>query len=63
MAAVALFVFQLLKPSPAEVLCILGSGAQARSHYQAFTQQFSFKEVNKNHHYDLEKLMILLQLG
>ncbi|KAG8433116.1 hypothetical protein GDO86_017415, partial [Hymenochirus boettgeri] len=29
----------------AEILCILGSGAQARSHYQVFTQQFPFKEV------------------
>ncbi|XP_056392229.1 ketimine reductase mu-crystallin isoform X2 [Hyla sarda] len=35
----------LLKPSPCEVLCILGSGAQAHSHYEAFTQQFFFREV------------------
>ncbi|KAM9305523.1 ketimine reductase mu-crystallin [Gastrophryne carolinensis] len=44
-AAVSVIATKLLKPSPAEVLCILGSGAQAHSHYQAFTQQFSFKEV------------------
>lgn len=44
-AAVSAIASKLLKPSPAEVLCILGSGAQARSHYQVFTQQFSFKEV------------------
>lgn len=44
-AAVSAIASKLLKPSPAEVLCILGSGAQARSHYQVFTRQFSFKEV------------------
>ncbi|XP_018421382.1 PREDICTED: ketimine reductase mu-crystallin [Nanorana parkeri] len=44
-AAVSAIATKLLMPSPAEVLCILGSGAQAHSHYQAFTQQFSFKEV------------------
>ncbi|XP_044159475.1 ketimine reductase mu-crystallin isoform X3 [Bufo gargarizans] len=44
-AAVSVIATKLLKPSPAEVLCILGSGAQALSHYQAFTQQFLFKEV------------------
>ncbi|XP_071976654.1 ketimine reductase mu-crystallin [Engystomops pustulosus] len=44
-AAVSAIATKLLKPSPAEVLCILGSGAQAHSHYEAFTQQFSFKEV------------------
>lgn len=44
-AAVSAIATKLLKPSPAEVLCILGCGAQAHSHYQAFTQQFSFKEV------------------
>ncbi|XP_077131102.1 ketimine reductase mu-crystallin [Ranitomeya variabilis] len=44
-AAVSAIATKLLKPSPAEVLCILGSGAQAHSHYQAFTQQFLFKEV------------------
>ncbi|XP_063790489.1 ketimine reductase mu-crystallin [Pseudophryne corroboree] len=44
-AAVSAIATKLLKPSSADVLCILGSGAQAHSHYQAFTQQFSFKEV------------------
>ncbi|KAG9476999.1 hypothetical protein GDO78_002406 [Eleutherodactylus coqui] len=44
-AAVSAIATKLLKPSRAEVLCILGSGAQAHSHYRAFTQQFSFKEV------------------
>ncbi|XP_075687475.1 ketimine reductase mu-crystallin [Rhinoderma darwinii] len=44
-AAVSAIATRLLKPSSAEVLCILGSGAQAHSHYQAFTQQFLFREV------------------
>ncbi|KAM4697441.1 ketimine reductase mu-crystallin [Rhinophrynus dorsalis] len=44
-AAVSAIATKLLKPSPAEVMCILGSGAQAQSHYQVFTQQFTFKEV------------------
>eukprot|EP00079_Xenopus_tropicalis_P029781 XP_012825446.1 PREDICTED: ketimine reductase mu-crystallin isoform X1 [Xenopus tropicalis] len=44
-AAVSAIATKLLKPSHAEILCILGSGAQAQSHYQVFTQQFSFKEV------------------
>ncbi|KAM4631793.1 ketimine reductase mu-crystallin isoform 1-T1 [Discoglossus pictus] len=44
-AAVSAIATKLLGPSRADVLCILGSGAQARSHYQVFTQQFLFKEV------------------
>ncbi|XP_068102976.1 ketimine reductase mu-crystallin [Hyperolius riggenbachi] len=44
-AAVSAIATKLLKPLAAEVLCILGSGAQAHSHYEAFTQQFVFKEV------------------
>uniref|UniRef100_A0A8C6GT05 Ketimine reductase mu-crystallin n=1 Tax=Mus spicilegus TaxID=10103 RepID=A0A8C6GT05_MUSSI len=35
----------LLKPPGSDVLCILGAGVQAYSHYEIFTQQFSFKEV------------------
>ena len=32
-------------PPDAEVLAILGTGKQALSHYNAFTEMFSFKEV------------------
>jgi len=35
-----------LKPPSSEVLCILGAGVQAYSHYEVFTEQFSFKEVS-----------------
>lgn len=38
---------QFLKPRDSEVLCILGAGVQAYSHYEIFTEQFSFKEVSK----------------
>uniref|UniRef100_A0A4W2HTH7 Ketimine reductase mu-crystallin n=1 Tax=Bos indicus x Bos taurus TaxID=30522 RepID=A0A4W2HTH7_BOBOX len=34
-----------LKPPNSEVLCILGAGVQAYSHYEVFTEQFFFKEV------------------
>ncbi|XP_078521192.1 ketimine reductase mu-crystallin [Lissotriton helveticus] len=44
-AAVSAVATKLLKPPLSEVLCILGSGAQARSHYEAFTEMFTFKEV------------------
>ncbi|XP_053327353.1 ketimine reductase mu-crystallin [Spea bombifrons] len=44
-AAVSVIATKLLKPAHVEVLCILGTGAQARSHFEAFTQQFAFKEV------------------
>lgn len=37
---------QFLKPPSSEVLCILGAGVQAYSHYEVFTEQFSFKEVS-----------------
>lgn len=36
---------QLLMHPDAEVLAILGSGHQAVSHYNVFTEMFSFKEV------------------
>uniref|UniRef100_A0A2R9C156 Ketimine reductase mu-crystallin n=1 Tax=Pan paniscus TaxID=9597 RepID=A0A2R9C156_PANPA len=36
---------RFLKPPSSEVLCILGAGVQAYSHYEIFTEQFSFKEV------------------
>lgn len=36
---------QLLKPDVSDVFCILGSGQQARSHYDVFTKIFRFKEV------------------
>lgn len=40
------FVTQLLMPPDAEVLTILGTGKQALSHYEVFTEMFAFKEVN-----------------
>ncbi|XP_017668806.1 PREDICTED: ketimine reductase mu-crystallin [Lepidothrix coronata] len=43
-----LFIFdtiQLLMPAFAEVLCILGAGVQAYSHYEILTELFTFKEV------------------
>lgn len=36
---------QLLMPAQAEVLTILGTGRQALSHYNVFTEIFTFKEV------------------
>lgn len=36
---------QLLMNPEAEVLVILGTGKQALSHYNVFTEMFSFKEV------------------
>lgn len=36
---------QLLMPAKSEVLTILGAGHQALSHYNVFTETFSFKEV------------------
>lgn len=44
-AAVSAISAKLLKPATSEVLCILGSGQQARSHYDVFTKVFKFKEV------------------
>ncbi|XP_057214375.1 ketimine reductase mu-crystallin isoform X2 [Triplophysa rosa] len=44
-AAVSAISAQLLKPAVSDVLCILGSGQQARSHYDVFTKIFKFKEV------------------
>lgn len=38
---------QFLKPPNSEVLCILGAGVQAYSHYEVFTEQFPFKEVGQ----------------
>lgn len=38
-------VMQLLMRHGAEVLAILGTGQQAPSHYKAFTEMLSFKEV------------------
>uniref|UniRef100_A0A8C0G0A1 Ketimine reductase mu-crystallin n=1 Tax=Chelonoidis abingdonii TaxID=106734 RepID=A0A8C0G0A1_CHEAB len=38
-------VSSFLMPADSEVLCILGAGVQAYSHYEVFTEQFSFKEV------------------
>lgn len=40
------FVAQLLMHPEAEVLTILGTGKQARSHYDVFTEMFAFKEVH-----------------
>ncbi|XP_011384057.1 ketimine reductase mu-crystallin [Pteropus vampyrus] len=44
-AAVSAIATKFLKPHSSEVLCILGAGVQAYSHYEIFTEQFSFKEV------------------
>ncbi|KAJ8413705.1 hypothetical protein AAFF_G00082120 [Aldrovandia affinis] len=44
-AAVSAISSKLLMPPKTEVLCILGSGHQAVSHYDVFTQMFSFKEI------------------
>lgn len=44
-AAVSAIATKFLKPPRSEVLCILGAGVQAYSHYEVFTEQFSFKEV------------------
>uniref|UniRef100_A0ABM5EZI9 Ketimine reductase mu-crystallin n=1 Tax=Pogona vitticeps TaxID=103695 RepID=A0ABM5EZI9_9SAUR len=44
-AAVSAIATKLLMPANSEVLCILGAGVQAYSHYEIFTELFSFKEV------------------
>uniref|UniRef100_K7FYG6 Ketimine reductase mu-crystallin n=1 Tax=Pelodiscus sinensis TaxID=13735 RepID=K7FYG6_PELSI len=44
-AAVSAIATKFLMPADAEVLCILGAGVQAYSHYEIFTELFSFKEV------------------
>lgn len=44
-AAVSAISAKLLMPALSEVLCVLGSGQQARSHYDVFTKVFKFKEV------------------
>ncbi|XP_062859419.1 ketimine reductase mu-crystallin [Trichomycterus rosablanca] len=44
-AAVSAISAKLLKPAQSDVLCIIGSGHQAASHYEVFTLLFSFKEV------------------
>ncbi|KAK5905721.1 hypothetical protein CgunFtcFv8_001650 [Champsocephalus gunnari] len=44
-AAVSAISAKLLMCPGAEVLAILGTGAQAMSHYNVFTEMFSFKEV------------------
>lgn len=44
-AAVSAIATKFLKPPSSEVLCILGAGVQAYSHYEVFTEQFSYKEV------------------
>ncbi|NXX61348.1 CRYM reductase, partial [Scopus umbretta] len=44
-AAVSAIATKLLMPAFAEVLCILGAGVQAYSHYDIFTELFTFKEV------------------
>ncbi|XP_029953222.1 ketimine reductase mu-crystallin [Salarias fasciatus] len=44
-AAVSAISAKLLMRPGAEVLSILGTGKQARSHYEAFTQMFPFREV------------------
>ncbi|XP_068610554.1 ketimine reductase mu-crystallin-like [Brachionichthys hirsutus] len=49
-AAVSAISAKLLMPPEAKVLAILGAGAQALSHYNVFTELFSFKEVRVWNH-------------
>ncbi|KAK9393165.1 ketimine reductase mu-crystallin [Crotalus adamanteus] len=44
-AAVSAIATKYLMPANSEVFCILGAGVQAYSHYELFTELFSFKEV------------------
>ncbi|XP_066522720.1 ketimine reductase mu-crystallin-like [Hoplias malabaricus] len=44
-AAMSAISAKLLNPAQSDILCILGSGHQAFSHYEVFMQLFSFKEV------------------
>ncbi|KAM3835939.1 ketimine reductase mu-crystallin, partial [Diretmus argenteus] len=44
-AAVSAISAKLLMPAGAEVLAILGTGKQAVSHYNVYTEIFAFKEV------------------
>ncbi|KAM7147846.1 ketimine reductase mu-crystallin [Molossus nigricans] len=44
-AAVSAIATKYLKPPGSEVLCILGAGVQAYSHYEVFTEQFPYKQV------------------
>lgn len=44
-AAMSAISAKLLMPAQSDVLCILGCGHQAVSHYEIFTRLFSFKEV------------------
>ncbi|XP_061455186.1 ketimine reductase mu-crystallin isoform X2 [Rhineura floridana] len=44
-AAISAIATKFLMPADSEVLCILGAGVQAYSHYEIFTELFSFKEV------------------
>ncbi|XP_025020387.1 ketimine reductase mu-crystallin [Python bivittatus] len=44
-AAVSAIATKYLMPADSEVLCILGAGVKAYSHYELFTELFSFKEV------------------
>ncbi|XP_010904255.2 ketimine reductase mu-crystallin [Esox lucius] len=44
-AAVSAISAKLLMPAKSEVFTILGSGHQALSHYNVFTETFSFKQV------------------
>uniref|UniRef100_A0A8D0E439 Ketimine reductase mu-crystallin n=1 Tax=Salvator merianae TaxID=96440 RepID=A0A8D0E439_SALMN len=44
-AAVSAIATKYLMPENSQVLCILGAGAQAVSHYEIFMELFSFQEV------------------
>uniref|UniRef100_A0A8C4YIU8 Ketimine reductase mu-crystallin n=1 Tax=Gopherus evgoodei TaxID=1825980 RepID=A0A8C4YIU8_9SAUR len=55
-AAVSAIATKFLMPADSEVLCILGAGVQAYSHYEVFTEQFSFKEVSQGLHLKGEDL-------
>ncbi|XP_060696599.1 ketimine reductase mu-crystallin [Hemiscyllium ocellatum] len=44
-AAVSAIATKYLKPKNLDVLCILGAGPEAVSHYEIFTKMFPFKQV------------------
>ncbi|XP_069762090.1 ketimine reductase mu-crystallin [Narcine bancroftii] len=44
-AMVSAIATKYLQPDCQDVLCILGAGTQALSHYEIFTQMFPFKQV------------------
>lgn len=56
------FVTQLLMRPEAKVLTILGTGKQALSHYEVFTELFAFKEVISPFPYLVEVMAVIVTL-